>query len=334
VEWLGNRPWHDLVAVQDYFAPVSDLNLVDRLRVLGPDSNRVQVAELLPFLNPDLRSLGDFISRTLLIRIDYWLGILRPFWVRCQTALQAVRREESTQATITLSELWQRLRENSARLRQACLGGDSGRKRKACIVLLQVHACYRSHAALAWLGLPAAQVRSNRLIRYRLENRNDVRIAEEVAAALVEIGPMYRTEIDIQAIAEDKIRSHRLVLIEGPGQRAVYWEGEQVEADWFRQAAQWELLTVLVEGAKFARGVDAFDLPGKDRESLPTGRGLKDRRCRLKQLLPASLNQQIHSAGRGTYRLVLRPEEVCLLRPVEQERLMEVRAGESCRSVG
>jgi hypothetical protein len=84
---IARRPWRDLVVLEDYFGPVSDLNLVDRQSYLGPDSSQVQIAEFLPFYNPQLHSLGDFVARTLLIRIEYWQSILQRFWLRCQTAL-------------------------------------------------------------------------------------------------------------------------------------------------------------------------------------------------------------------------------------------------------
>ena len=67
----ASRPWRDLVAVHDYFYPVSDLHLIDRERYLGSNRGHVQVGEFLPAINLRLRPLGDFVSRTRLDRIDY-----------------------------------------------------------------------------------------------------------------------------------------------------------------------------------------------------------------------------------------------------------------------
>jgi len=53
---------------------------------------------------------------------------------------------------------------------------------------------------------------------------------------------------------------------------------------------------------------------------------LKDRRYRLKQMLPGPLDAKILCAGRGTYKLDLGPNEVCLLHYAEDERLAEVPA--------
>ena len=56
---------------------------------------------------------------------------------------------------------------------------------------------------------------------------------------------------------------------------------------------------------------------------------MKDRRHRLIRFLPASLNEKIQPAGRGTYKLALRPEEICLLQYAEEERLAELPTGQT-----
>jgi len=140
--YIARRPWRDLVVLEDYFGPVSDLNLVDRQGYLGPDSSQVQIAEFLPFGNPQLGSLGDFVSRMLLIRIEYWQSLLQRFWLRCQTALPISTPQDAARWA-TVGDSWQRLQQSSQRLRQACLASPTAQLRKACMALLQVHACYR-----------------------------------------------------------------------------------------------------------------------------------------------------------------------------------------------
>jgi len=314
--FIASRPWRDLVVLEDYFCPVSDLNLVDREGYLGPNSSQVQIAEFLPFCNPQLRYLGDFVARTLLIRIEHWQSILQRFWVRCQTARQSSPQQD-TARWATLDDSWQRLQVSSQRLRQACLASATAPLSKACMALLQVHVCYRPRATLDWLGL-APDLVSSSVIRHRLEHGHDGSVAEQVAGALIDVRPLYRGSADPDSLLEAKCRSQPLVLVMGRGRREVYWQGQRLDVDWSIHQAPWDLLATLAERACSLQGADTFDLEGGRRSRL------KDRRHRLMQFLPASLNEKIHPAGRGTYKLALRPEEICLLQYAEAERLAEL----------
>jgi hypothetical protein len=313
VEYISSRPWRDLVAVIDYFYPVSDLNLTDRERYLGPDSGRVQVGEFLPYFNPRLRPLGDFVSRTLLTRVEYWEGILRRFWVRCDTARQNSRQEVVPPWAAAVTALGQ-LREAHERLKDRCLAGPEARVRNACIALLQVYAAYRPRADLTWLGLPPAWTRAP-VIRHRVERQHDVRLPEQVAAALLDVAPLYRRDMDPAALIEETCRSCALVVVMGQGRREAFWQGRLLDVDWLAQRAQWEFLVELVKHASSKQGVDACDLG----DGAPAS--LKDRRSRLKRLLPKDLDGRIKPAGRGTYILALEPGEIRLLSFEEDERL-------------
>jgi len=317
---IARRPWRDLVVLEDYFGPVSDLNLVDRPGYLGPDNSQVQIAEFLPFCNPQLGSLGDFVSRTLLIRIEHWQSLLQRFRVRCQTALQSSPQQD-TAGWATLAGSWQRLQESTKRLRQVCLASATAQLRKACMALLQVHACYRPGGTLDWLGLAPDLISSSNVIRHLLEHGHDGSVAEQVAGALLDVRPLYRHGANPDSLLEAKCRSQPLVLVMGRGRREVYWQGQRLDVDWSIHQAPWDLLATLAERACSLQGADTFDLEGSRRSRL------KDRRHRLIQFLPASLNEKIQPAGRGTYKLALRPQEICLLQYAEEERLAELPTG-------
>jgi len=130
------------------------------------------------------------------------------------------------------------------------------------MALLQVRACYRPRACLDWLGLPLELAGRSRLIRNRLEQRHDGSIAEQVAAALLDLGPMYRAGVDPEALVEAKCRAHALVLVMGRGRREAYWQGERLDVDWSVYQAPWDLLTTLAERVRSVQGIDAFDLEG------------------------------------------------------------------------
>src|SRR6185436_16207325 len=104
----------------------------------------------------------------------------------------------------------------------------------------------------------------------------------------------YRGPVDPAAVLEGECRARALVVVAGVGRREAYWRGRRLEVDWFAQQAPWDLLVALAEQAASGRGADAFTLGG--------GGTLKDRRYRLRKLLPADLDAAIRPAGRGTYR--------------------------------
>ena len=58
MKFIASRPWVDLVAIGDYFAPVNDLNLGNREAFLGPNTWHVQIGEFSRFCNPRLRPPG------------------------------------------------------------------------------------------------------------------------------------------------------------------------------------------------------------------------------------------------------------------------------------
>lgn len=317
IQYIAGRPWRDLVAVEDYFYPTSELNLTKRERYLGPDSRGVQVAEFLPFCNPHLRPLGDYVSRTLLIRVEYWDRVLQRFWVRCRTALQESQHESDPQGA-AVTEARGRLQEDYEQLKETCCAGEQAKMRAACIALVQVHADYHPRADRDWLKLPFERARPSGTIRHQVERRHDVSIAEQVAGALVDVAPMYREGLEPTVMIAAKARFHQLVVVMGTGRREVYWQGQLLEVDWFTQDAPWDLFAALVERVKSAQGADAFDAKGGLSGSL------KDRRHRLKKLLPPGLDEAIRSAGQGTYKLSLPAKDVCLLRYEDFERLAEV----------
>jgi hypothetical protein len=137
------------------------------------------------------------------------------------------------------------------------------------------------------------------------------------------VRPLYRHGADSDCLLEAKCRSQPLVMVMGRGRREVYWQGQRLDVDWSIHQAPWDLLAILAERACSLQGADRFDLEGGRRSRL------KDRRHRLIRFLPASLNEKIHPAGRGTYKLALRPEEICLLQYAEEERLAELPTGQT-----
>ena len=74
IEFIASRPWRDLASSWDYFHPTSQLNLTE--------SDDLEWAHFLPYVNRQLRVPGDFITRCMEIRVDHWRGILHRFFIR------------------------------------------------------------------------------------------------------------------------------------------------------------------------------------------------------------------------------------------------------------
>lgn len=319
IELIASRPWRDLVAPADYFGPVADLNLIDRAAYLGPDSGRVQIADFVPSFNPRLRPLGDFVTRTLLIRIDYWQSFLRRSWIHCQS-LRLRDPAASDGEWDRIGDVRRRLSEHVADLEHRCLADESAKLRESCIALVQIYAAFRPRQPFPWLGHDGPPARTAIVFRDRVERRGDATVPDQVAAALAEVAGIYRSEIDPESLIRQKIQAHSLVLVEAPGRREAYWRGERIEVDWGKQAAPWRFLYRLAEAVAHSLGADRFDFPERADFSV------KDARFRLKALLPRELMEKIVPAGRGTHKLDLPPAAVYLLRFEEYDRLEEARA--------
>jgi len=312
---IGKRPWRDLVNVHDFYQIIGSLNL-DRKSFFRSDGKQGHPAQFTPFVNPDLRTLGDIISHAFFLRIEHWQYLLERFH-HCLLTIVRDYNLERDSPLMPFGNTWAKLRRNYAELRRACIIGKEAMVRNSCIALFQAYAEYRPLEEFTWLGLPSALPRNGQAIRYRIESRNEYSVAEKIAAALVNIQPLYREEIDPESAIMEKCRTKSLVLVSGPGRREVYWKNELLDVDWEANDGPWALFSALVERVKSRQGVDGTYVRGS----------LKDFRSRLKKLLPAELSQWIRPAGHGTYRFELDAGQVSELRISEVDRLEENSGG-------
>ncbi|MFL5531741.1 MAG: hypothetical protein ACJ8BC_07175 [Gemmatimonadales bacterium] len=311
VERVAGRPWRDLVAWEDYLHPCRGLH--------AARPGEVQPGELDafdPLTQPALGQPGDYVSRLLWLRLGYWLVPLRRQLGRC-LGLLGQRDQQATAAVESLGMSWTALEQRVGALEAICRAGTQARLRDSCAALTQVLAGYGTCPDLDWLGLPAGMVQAQRPL-IRLCCRRPLCLPgalERVAAALVDVRPLYQPAPaeDVVALA---VSTRALVLRESP--RALYWQGQPVEAPWEANPLLWELLWTLASRARRGQAVDRFALSNSDSE-----RAIVDRRSRLGRLLPRSLDERIRSAGRRSYRLELPPEQVALFCVEEEERVRE-----------
>ena len=318
VEFIASRPWRDLTSPWDYFHPTSQLNLTE------PDNR--QWGHFLPYVNHNLRVPGDFITRCMEIRVNHWRDMLHRFFIRCHTAKQRADVDLGSQWT-ELESIRSELRTRIDELRQLSLLGQEARVRDSCIVLLQFHAGFHQSTDISWLGEVARMVAGAADIPHRVTRRQEWDVPERAAAALIDIAEIARRQPPDELIEEMKA-TKRLVLIEE--QRQGFFDGTAIERNdqrvfWHgRDDLMWELLWTLADRAGVRRSVDCYCLSNRKAQEPrepPSLQAVKDRRSELKKLIVPELNQLIEGAGRGTYRLRLEPEDICLLGWFNAERL-------------
>ena len=310
VESIATRPWKDLVAVQDYFHPVAELNLISAGDQGGEDRERL--ATFTPAFNPRLQAPGDYVSRTMMLRIEHWTLQLQKFTVRCHSVF---RRGSAAggPAWAAVGRAWQELNAGVEALRALCCSGDEARIRNSCIALVQVYAGYRPRADLSWLKLPPKIARNASGIRHRVEQRRDAGFVERIAAALADVTPIYRRPLEPEEMIGGARQRYALLLVGGVGARQAFWKGKRIPAAWTDHAALWDFLWTIAERALKLQGMDGF---GNDEERAAA---LKDRKHRLGKIVPRDLFEKIRPAGRGTYRLEIRPDDICLLQNRDQD---------------
>ncbi|MEQ8791398.1 MAG: hypothetical protein RIC55_34365 [Pirellulaceae bacterium] len=314
LEFIASRPWRDLVSEYDYFGPAVDLNLVDRAQWFGPDSRDVQMAEFMPFSQPQLQLPGDFVFRCLDLRIEYWRSYLNRNFV----ALQRAIREHLGPGSQDEQALYKTTEDTGTPLQQLHVLTDHAPdavRREAAVRLVQVYTSYRPQAELSWLGPAAPQCGHADRFRWQVERRNDRAIPAAVAAALSELTALYRADVDLESVILEKIATHRLCLIDGRGRREAHWEAKLIDVDWERRGRAWTLLTAVAEDAHGSQqGVDKLS---------DLGISLRDARRDLKGLLPPELFSFLH-VKKGVHRLALPRAEFYFGRFDSRDHLEEV----------
>jgi len=312
LDFVASRPWRDLASVYDYFGPSAELNLVNRERYLGPDSNHLQLADFMRYAQPTLGLPGDFVFRCVEIRVEHWRRLLQRLFVQADGMLSGGLAGKKQGLRHAMHDVGTPLR----LLRGICHDSAEALKRTACVTLVQVYAGFRPMADLTWLGEAAAMSEHADLFRWRAVEGRDIYISEVVAAALLDCSELYRQKVDLEILIEEKVRSHSLCVIEGRSRHEAYWVGKLLEVDWDRHGRAWTLLTALVEDAKQAEtGVDrASDL----------GVSLRDARRDLQRLLPADFAEFL-TLKNTVHRLQLPAAEIFFARFESVDTLEEVQ---------
>lgn len=296
VETIARRPWFDLAAPEEYFSPTRQLYTAEPEPLL----------EHFDPLSPRMPRLGDYITRSILFRIEFWQAQLARLYDQCTVALCGTQAAdllvESLQARMGL--------ENCVKAFTAeCFSAADLRARENAIVLVQAYNAYAAVPKLDWLKSRRDILESARgLTRFRIRREGicDMHAFDLIVNAIMGSAAVYRAAHEGQSQLTNALAAKRLVLTDSP--RNAYWDSQCIKANWERKTMLWELLWELADRARLGLAVDRDCLSNK--KSL---RAIRDRRSDLGKLLPPDLNELIVAAGRFSYRLELPPEAIALL---------------------
>lgn len=306
VKTIASRPWLDLAAPEEYFHPCRQLYTT-------LSEPRLELFD--QFASPKLPLLGDYVTRSMFMRIDFWRAQLERLYLPCVVALSSWGDINLIEEALTVRTA---LEDGLRELRTACLAEPAFRSRECGIALVQVYNAYAALPNLEWLDVPADMIETERVFT-RLLLRQDVCSAaalERIVGSLMDAAEIYRTADDGREKLAQSITENRLVLVESP--RRAFFGAELILVDWDRKPMLWELLWELASRAQAGLSVDRELLSNKKSQ-----RAIRDRRSDLGALLPPELNERIISAGRYTYRLNLPPTEIALFMHEDQARWME-----------
>lgn len=325
---VAERPWFDLVCAAEFLHPFRDLHL--------RDSN---IAHAMEFRRRELRiPLGDYVSRSMFARIDYWRAILDRLWREVFPKLPAGAKNESRRGERLFNaklDLDRAVEELNLR----CGSGQTLRRCDACTTLTQAYAAYARGARLDGLKIPpgAAEAEGARIrscIRRRAEppaapgretprrvTLCDPSVLHGIAAALEDAGAYYEVPEDAEDLIDWAKDRARLVLVDR-SPREVFWEGASVAGDaWDKRAKEWNLLWTLAGNP--GRLVDQEMLTDREHHAI------RSRRHRLSQMLEdcLELNGFIEAVREQGYKLTLSEDEVILLRDAGGDRLVMENRG-------
>jgi hypothetical protein len=324
VQQIARRPWIDLVCADDYFSASRGLNFqVKQARRAEGDSIvkpnpaqdvhpihvviRPTQGEFVVSFNPELHPVGDFVTRSMLRRVEVWLSRLGDFRKLCHQALRNVKRGYLGQVEVE-AKAWNDLEARVAELRRVCTTAPAASLHDSCIILTQVYAAFHPTPILTWLGLPESVVSFGvSSLHHRIIGERRLEPLERIATAVGDLRHLYPEGEPEESALDEAVATGGLVLADLS--RSAHWETKRIPADWDRFDKPWQLLWMLATKAHLHAGVEVRDVYDND---AVTDSALSTLVGRLKRMLPPTLRRLIHPTRQRSYRLHLAPEHIHL----------------------
>ena len=321
LELIAERPWFDLVCPEEFFHAYRDLHL-----------NESDMSHINAFRQRELRvPLGDYVSRSMFARVDYWKTILDRLWNEVSSALSS-GTDEAYRASERLFDRKIELDRAVNSLNEVCNQEQRARRREACTALTLVYAAYAPQPYLDWLGCPPSWWQTSaHSIRSCIRRRGVTRTAErgprgrlrvigeqaaslcdpdtvrQIAGALQDVTTFYEVPEDPDDLIEWAQDRTRLVLVDR-SPREVFWDGLLIAAAaWDNCSVEWNLLWTLARNAGHV--VDQGMLQHRERHRIGSRRGRVSELLLDCQELDALI---VNVRGQG-YRLDLEADDIILL---------------------
>ena len=302
IEAIARPFWRDLVDPADYLEPRGAWLLRDE------PSEHVTAGEFVVSLNPELHSIGDFISRCLFRRVEVLAEILESADRAVLACVPALGRAAPKSVAEVAGDRDQ-LRETVRQLHTICGPDDEAAVRGSCVILAQVYAAFHPAPDVGWLGLPDDILEVGRhTLRHRFTNARNPELTESVAVALGDLRRLYANEPPGQSALEEAVARGGLVLTMSPC--AAYWAKKPLAINWANNDRPWKMLLVLARKGRLASTVEERDLfPNNASPSA-----MPNLCARLKKLLPAELRKQILPGDEPrSYRLKLESAQIVVI---------------------
>ncbi|MFO1045409.1 MAG: hypothetical protein U0941_26825 [Planctomycetaceae bacterium] len=337
IRLIAKRPWFDLVCTEEFFDGSRGLHL-------NPSSDKTESELYQTHLKAYWRMeprvpLGDYVSRAMFARVNYWQQLLDKLATRAFSAGYLGQEKELRHFDRILVRQTS-LHEKVSLLRDACNQVPSARQRDACATLTLVYVAYSPNPTLDWLGCPpswpmasAPIIRSYirrtgiqklavrepdlslKIVEAQSASLCDPDMVRQIAIALEDVASFYEAPEDPEDLIEWTRNNARLVLVD-MFPRQVHWDGRSIcEGTWDNSEPQWNLLWTLANPP--GRIVDQEMLRRPDRQKIAS------RRSRLSNLLQdcPELDMLITTRRGQGYLLDLRTEDVILLQDDGRGRL-------------
>jgi hypothetical protein len=324
--YVANKPWIDLVCILDFFGPTRDLHL---------DSVKLDHEHTQAFRNRNVQlPLGDYVTRLLLHRVDYWVKtLLRIVDGAISLVPGGLGTSERFKAWNFIKTRRFELCEAVEELVSICNEPTRQKQRDAAAALTLIYSAYAANPQLAWLGADESCWKvGGKILRSWVRRRGTVQILERDPSGVVLLTPPVQESLsdpsvirhiayslqemknffddfdDPKDVIAESVELATLVMVDRE-RREVWFNGTLAcDAVWDKHEKSWDFLWKLAIN------------PGHivDHEALSSCslKTFRSRRSRLGELLgeESRLNAIIENQPGLGYQLKLEKDAVILLK--------------------
>ncbi|HQR08462.1 MAG TPA: hypothetical protein PLN21_16655 [Gemmatales bacterium] len=302
---IAERFWKDLANPADYFRPQRGFTLTKL-----PSVEKRIMAGMNVFANPFLRPIGDYISRTLKVRIELIKELLKEEVRNAREAIGIAPRGWASILMTYQSEI-EDIEIDCNTLLAMCFMGEEYALRNACIAVTQTYFEFHQKPRTGWLSVPGYFPRRGGILGQLLVDRPEFGTLDELCDAVNIVTDHFGGTSGRHTEYERKIETIPLVVREDPPM--LYWGGNRINIAWETKRLRWKFMWELAMAATSGRSISERDIYGDDEVGDTTFSQLKHRVAKL--LNRSTLQEKIVSGSEpDTYRLDLSPSEIFIIR--------------------